>query len=211
MSILRRVSAVVPDADVLREAAAVLTAGGIVAYPTDTFYGLAVDPRDGIAVRRLFAAKGRASQAAVPLIAADADQVEAHVGELSAMARRLAEALWPGPLTLVIPAGPGLAPELLGGGGTVAVRVPAHAVAVGLARAAGHLITSTSANRSGEQPAREAAEVVAAMGDRVALVLDAGVCAGGLPSTVVDVTAGVPRLVRTGAVPWNRVLRSLEA
>jgi len=211
MSILRRVSAVVPDADVLREAAAVLTAGGIVAYPTDTFYGLAVDPRDGIAVRRLFAAKGRASQAAVPLIAADADQVEAHVGELSAMARRLADAFWPGPLALVIPAGSRLAAELHAGRGTVAVRVPAHAVAVGLARAAGHPITATSANRSGDPPAREAAEVVTAMGDAVALVLDAGACAGGLPSTIVDVTAGEPRLVRAGAVPWDRVLRSLEA
>jgi L-threonylcarbamoyladenylate synthase len=198
-----------PDAAVIARAVEVLRAGGVVAYPTDTLYGLAVDPRWADAASRLYAAKGREASVASPLVAASIDQVReaAIVGERE---RRLAEAFWPGPLTIVMPARPAVSPSILGGGTTVAVRVPSHAVARALCAAFGFPLTATSANWSGQPPAASAADVVSAFPSGVDLLIDAGAAAGGLPSTIVEFGPSGPRLVRAGAVPWERVLRSLE-
>ena len=138
------------------------------------------------------------------------EQVESQVGRIPDLGRRLAQQFWPGPLSLVVEALPSVAREVLGGRGTVAVRVPAHAVARNLARHAGCPLTATSAHRSGGTPPKTADEVIAALGDEVALVLDAGPTAGGLPSTIVDVTGARPILVRAGAVPWTRVLEFVQ-
>lgn len=204
-----RVDPDAPDPAALDEAAAALARGGIVAFPTDTFYGLAVDPSRGDAVARLYDAKGRPAERALPLIAADAAQVERLVGPLSTNARRLALHVWPGPLSLIVPAALRIVPDVSDARGRVAVRVPAHPVARELARRAGP-ITATSANRSGEAPAATADAVVAAFGEGLDVVLDAGPTPGGEPSTIVDVTVSPPVLVRAGAVPWLRVLEFLE-
>jgi L-threonylcarbamoyladenylate synthase len=195
-----------PDAERLREVADALAAGEVVAYPTDTLYGLAVDPRNAVAVHRLFALKGRAPDMAVPVIAADLEQVEAQTGRLTGLDRRLAERFWPGPLSLVIDAWPSLAPGVMSADGTVAVRVPAHAIARAIARLAGHPITATSANRTGAPPPATAGEVLAGLGDAVAMVVDGGPTPGGAPSTIVRVREGRVALVREGAIPWARVL-----
>jgi L-threonylcarbamoyladenylate synthase len=197
-----------PEPAVVRASAAILR-GAIVAYPTDTLYGLGVDPRSAAAVRGLFAAKRRAADAALPLIAADLEQVT-RLGDMTALARRLAGAFWPGPLSLILTAHTDVTADARGEGDTIAIRVPASAVARALARAAGVAITATSANRSGLPPAATAAEVIAALGDDVALVLDGGATARRTPSTIVDARFGRPTLVRAGAVPWERVLESLE-
>ena len=186
-----------------------LSRSGLVAYPTDTLYGLGVDPRDPEAVAHLYRVKARPAHFAIPLIATDVAQVEICAARLSALARHLAIRFWPGPLTLVLDAASTLDRRILGDGGSVAIRVPAHKVATALARGFGHAITSTSANRSGFQPAADAESVVAGIGDGVALVLDGGPTAGGPPSTIVDARDDVPVLVREGAVPWERVLQSL--
>ncbi len=201
-----------PDPKALKRAAAVLSRGLMVGIPTDTLYGLAVNPRDPAAIAALFRTKRRELEQAVPLVAADVDQVERQAGRMSPLARRLASRFWPGPLALVIEASPELAPGVHGGTGKVAVRVPAHVVARELARTAGYPLTATSANRSGETPPSTADEVVAALSDvaELTLVLDAGPTPGGSPSTIVDATGGEPILVRAGAVPWERVLESLE-
>src|SRR5690348_994092 len=123
----------VPDPDVIARAVEILRRGGIVAYPTDTLYGLAIDPRNGDAVRRLFALKRRRPDAALPLIAADAAQAAA-AGRFDAASRRLAARWWPGPLTVVVPASAAIHRDALAGGASVAMRVPAHAVARELAR-----------------------------------------------------------------------------
>lgn len=195
--------------EVLRAAAGVIRGGGIVAYPTDTLYGLAVDPCNVDAVDRLYAVKGRAFDAPLPLVASDEAQVVARVGDLTASARRLASHFWPGPLTLVIPAHAGLCTRVHGATGRVAVRVPDHPLACALARTAGGPITATSANRSGAPAATSAAGVVAALGDTIDLVVDGGATVGGAPSTIVDVSGATPRLVREGMVPWARVLEFL--
>ena len=190
-------------------AVAALADRGIVAYPTDTFYGLAVDPRNADAVRRLFEAKGRAPDQATPLIAATLIQAEEAV-EFNDVARRLALRFWPGPLSLVLPARPAIDRGALGGGRTAAIRVPAQPLAQALARGAGFSITATSANLSGQPPPQTAFDIADPLLEHVAVLLDGGITPGGAPSTIVDVSEGIPRLVRAGLTAWERVLESLQ-
>jgi len=193
----------------IEQAVAVLRNGGVVAYPTDTLYGLAVDPRRDDAVQKLFAVKGRDLTAAIPLIAGTMADAEA-VAVFGEVERRMARAFWPGPLSIVAPARAGISPLVLAGGRTVAVRVPAHPTAAALATAFGFCITSTSANPSGEPATADPAEVARRLSDRVDLLLDVGMAPGGPSSTIVEVRDAVPTLVRAGAVPWERVLRSIQ-
>jgi L-threonylcarbamoyladenylate synthase len=192
----------------LREAVQLLRDGRVVAYPTDTLYGLAVDPRNPDAVRRLFALKGRADTSALTLIAADAEQAQ-QAGEFNALASRLAARWWPGPLTIVMSAKAILASETLAGGTTVGIRVPDHPVAQALAREFGFCITATSANRSGANAAATAGDVIGALPELDA-VIDAGSVAGGAPSTLVSVQDERVTLLREGAVAWDRVIKSLQ-
>jgi L-threonylcarbamoyladenylate synthase len=197
-----------PAAEVLSRAAAILRDGGLVAFPTDTLYGLGADPRLSVAVEAVLRVKGRVPTRGLPLVAADLEQVDA-IGKLSPLGARLASGFWPGPLTLLIEARGGVLKSVHGGSGLVAVRVPDHAVARGLAQALGHPVISTSANRSGEREASTPDEVVVALGEAVDLLLDAGAAPGGSASTIVDATGRMPRLVRVGAVDWARVLESV--
>ena len=198
-----------PDPAALRNAADVLRRGGLVAYPTDTLYGLAVDPRSNRAVEKLFAVKGRDPSAAIPLIASDLEQAR-RAGRFQPADEQLAAALWPGPLTIVVAASRLLSTLLTGDRGTVGVRVPLHAVARRLAAEFGDCITSTSANLSGRAPAITADGVAVALGDRIDLLLDGGPSPGGPPSTVVELVDGRPTLHRAGAIAWDRVLESLK-
>lgn len=190
-----------PDDEIGRAAAIeVLRAGGLVAMPTDTVYGVgvALDADDGLA--RLFAAKDRPLDRAIVLLVADIEQA-ASVGVLSAAARLLAERFWPGGLTLVLPQAPEarLPAVLTGGAATIGVRIPDHESPRALARALGPLPV-TSANLSGQPDARDATGVLAQLGERIGLVLDGGRARGGVPSTVVDCAGDVPRLLRAGAI-----------
>lgn len=203
------VDAVAPDLRVIREAATMIRDGLVVAYPTDTLYGLAVDPRNAAGVRRLFALKGRPDTSALTLIAADAVQA-GMAGEMTRSADRLVERWWPGPLTIVVRARGALAVETLAGGSTVGVRVPDQAVARALAAAVGFCITATSANRSGQAAATDAAAVADAL-PTVDAILDGGPSRGGPPSTIVNAVEDELTLIRAGAVPWDRVLRSLSS
>jgi L-threonylcarbamoyladenylate synthase len=194
-----------PDPMALEEAAALILAGEIVAVPTDTLYGLAADPFSTDAVARVFAAKGRAAERALALIAADIAQIEDRLGPLSPEARRLAAAFWPGPLTLLVPRPATMPDEVTGGLAQVGVRVPAHAVARGLCRASARPLTATSANPSGAPAPAHPGDVARTLSEAVALLLDAGPAPGGAPSTIVDVSDGKVRLVRPGAVSWDEV------
>jgi L-threonylcarbamoyladenylate synthase len=204
-----RISSDRPEPATLARAADVIARGGLVAFPTDTLYGLAADPRRPAAVARVYAAKGRAAGEALPLVASSLEQVERDAGTLSPLAKRLAARFWPGPLTLVIDASAGLAPGVRADANTVAVRVPDHPVARALAEAAGCPITSTSANRAGQPAPKAADEVILAIGDAIDLVLDGGPSPGGPPSTIVDARSERPRLVRAGAIPFDRVLEAV--
>jgi L-threonylcarbamoyladenylate synthase len=200
---------VTPDPTGVEAAAELVRRGRVVAVPTETLYGLAADATNDEAVERVFEIKGRARDAAIPVIAADRAQVERWVGALTPVGALLADRFWPGPLSLVVRAMPGLPRALLGGGDTVAVRVSSHPVAWALARAVGRPITATSANRSGGEPTARPDVVLRELGTAIDAIVDAGACVGGAPSTVVDVTGAAARLVRAGAVPWERVLHCL--
>jgi L-threonylcarbamoyladenylate synthase len=192
------------DAARLAPAVSVLRAGGVVAFPTDTYYGLAADPTQPAAVRRIFALKGRSAGEALPLIAGSIDAVERFCGPIGATGARLAGHFWPGPLSLLLDAPASVAPEVHAGTGAVAIRVPDHPIARALTDAFGRPVTATSANRSGEPPARDAS-ALATLAPSL-FVIDGGATAGGAPSTIVDARVSPPRLVRAGAVPWDRVL-----
>lgn len=187
---------VAPTPDGVAQAAALVRAGEIVAYPTETVYGLAADPFSVTAVEKLFSVKGRADTNPVLLIAADLEQVERVVSAISTQARKLIEQFWPGPLSLVLPKADDVPLALCGGGANVCVRVPACETARALCRAVGHAITSTSANASGA-PAARGPHAIDLEG--VALCIDGGTLAPSLPSTVFDPDTGV--VYREGAVP----------
>ena len=197
-----------PEPEAIAQAVEVLREGGVVAFPTDTLYGLAVDPRDAGAVARLFALKGRAMTVAVPLIASDLEQAS-RAAEFGPIPRRVADTFWPGPLSIVVPAAPSISPMVLAGGSAVAIRVPAHAAARELARAFGFCVTATSANPSGCPPP-DCADAVVRTLPEVDLVLDAGAAPGGLPSTIMSFDNDVPILLRAGALAWDRVIKSLQ-
>jgi L-threonylcarbamoyladenylate synthase len=197
-----------PSAKAIAAAVEVLRTGGIVAFPTDTLYGLAVDPRRADAVHRLFVLKGRGATVALPLVAAALEQAM-RAATFTQRERRAAAAFWPGPLSIVAPANSCITPEALGGRGTVAIRVPAHEIARAVARAFDFPITATSANQSGK-PAAESADDVAAALPGVDLVIDGGRAPGGPPSTIISFDDTRPILVREGAVPWERVIKSLQ-
>ena len=189
----------------LDEAVRVIVDGGVIALPTDTLYGLGADPFRPDAVARVFAVKGRVAERALPLIAADADQVADRLGILPELAGRLASRFWPGPLTLLLTAPAVMAPAVSGGTGTVGVRIPSHAVARALCHACGSPLTATSANVSGAGPSADPDEVERTLGDRIDLLVDAGTTPGGPPSTIVDTTGASPRLVREGAIAWEEI------
>ncbi len=188
--------------EAIARAAAVLRRGGVVCFPTESFYGLAALALDAEAVARVVAAKQRTDTAPIACIAADLEAAtRLWLAPVPDVALELARAHWPGSLTLVAPAAKGVPAPLIGPGG-VGVRVPPHPWALALAAAVEQPITATSANLSGRPPARSIAEVRAQLGSGVDLYLDGGETVGGLPSTVVEIPVrGAPRLVRAGAVP----------
>jgi L-threonylcarbamoyladenylate synthase len=183
------------------EARRLLQGHGVIAVPTDTFYALAANPFQEAALSRLFALKQRAPEKPVLLLVDGQTMLKQLAREIPHLARRLMEKFWPGPLTLVFPGQPQLPRLLTAGTGTVGVRQPRHALTCRLITALGYPITGTSANRSGRPPLSRAAEVAREFGDEVDLILEAGECPGGQPSTIIDVSRVPPRLVRIGAVP----------
>ncbi|MGW0970014.1 L-threonylcarbamoyladenylate synthase [Streptomyces sp. NPDC002516] len=181
-------------------AAGVLRAGGLVALPTETVYGLGANAEDPVAVARIFQVKGRPPSHPLIVHIAAADQLDDWVEEVPATARLLAERFWPGPLTLVLRRGRRVPLEATGGLETVAVRVPDHPVALALLSAFGGGVTAPSANRFGSVSPTTADHVRAELGDAVDFVLDGGSCQVGVESTIVDVTGGMPSILRPGGV-----------
>jgi len=194
------------DGSELDEAVTALKAGWVVAIPTDTVYGLAVDPRCEGATDLLFALKHRPTALELPVLVADVTQAEALGGPegLPPLARRLADRFWPGSLTIVVERHPDLSWNLGGDGRTIGLRCPAHPAARRLCERVGPLAT-TSANRHGQPPITTTRALVEEFGHDVTVV-DGGIC-DGTPSTVVDVTGDTPRCLRDGSVSWKEIER----
>lgn len=196
----------------LREVADIVRRGGIIAFPTETFYGLGACPFDAPAVRRIVDLKDRSLRAApiLVLIRSRAD-LETLVSEITPTAERLMEACWPGPLTLVFHAAAAVPSVLTAGTGTIGVRLPAHPDVQRLLEAIGGPLTGTSANRSGQPPATTAGEVERVLGGGVDAILNGGATPGGLPSTVVDTTVSPPRLIREGRISTASLLSIINS
>ncbi len=197
-----------PDAASLKKAASVLKAGGLVVYPTETAYALGCDPKSAKAVKRLFSVKARDASKPLPLIAATRSQAS-KTARSGVFARALADAFWPGPLTLVAPAAARFATGVASKRGELAVRVSPHPVAAALAKALGRPVVSTSANRSGGVTAYDIPSVLAQLGALPELVLDAGSLKQAPVSTIVRASDGVVEILREGAVSEDDLHRAL--
>ncbi len=186
----------------------VLQSGGLVAFPTDTVYGIGALAFDDLAIQSIYLAKGRDPEKAIPVLLSDAEALQLVTDSVSPMARRLAEIFWPGALTLVVAKNPRL-PESISAATTVGVRVPDHALARLILQAAGPMAV-TSANASGAASPSTAAEVMSQLDGRLPLILDGGRTPGGIPSTVVDCTGTEPVIIRAGPISLQEIQRRLS-
>jgi L-threonylcarbamoyladenylate synthase len=194
------VDPVEPDRSVMRAAGALVEAGGLVAFPTESFYGLGADALDAGAVARVFEVKGRPEDKPLLVLVDSVEMVTRLAASVPEGARALMARHWPGALTLVLPAAAWVPASLTGGTGTVGVRMPGHAVARALVTAAAGPVTAPSANPSAAPPPVTAAAVRGYFDGRVELILDGGPTAGGAGSTVADCTVWPPRILRQGPV-----------
>ncbi|HIN69931.1 MAG TPA: threonylcarbamoyl-AMP synthase [Acidobacteria bacterium] len=190
--------------------ASAVSDGKIIVCPTDTLYALVADAKNSIAMDRIYVIKGRSITQSLPLIAADLEQVNEQIGALSDLGTRLASTFWPGPLTLIVQAHAVLGDQCKATDGSVAVRVPNQSFARAVARQVGHPVTATSANCSGDAAISRIEDLTEDIKQGVDLIVNAGSLVGGTPSTIVDVRYTTPILIRSGAVPWDRVLESLQ-
>lgn len=188
-----------PD-KIIAAASDALNNGGIIAYPTESFYALGVSASDATAIKKLFGLKGRPPEKPVPLIVGDKDVLLSVIQYIPDHAKELMERFWPGPLTIVFKAREGVSALLTGGTGNVAVRIPGDSTALYLARGLRSPLTATSANPSSKRPAETAEEVIDYFGAGVDLIIDAGRAPGGRPSTIVDVTVEPHRILREGRI-----------
>ena len=186
------------DAGAVSEAVRLIAAGEVVAFPTDTVYGVGCDPWSEAAIRRLYAAKERPLHMAIPVLVASPDDVAQVAEPPDGRAARLMACFWPGALTVVVRRRSKVPAILSAGGPTVAVRMPDHSLALRLIAAAGGALAATSANRSGRPSPETAEEVLADLEGRIALVIDGGRAPIGVPSSIVDLTSDPPRLLREG-------------
>ena len=177
----------------------VLCRGGVIAFPTDTFYGLGANPFNELAVAHIFKIKNRAPQKPILVLIASMKQLDLLASEVTPEAARLMQSLWPGPLTLLFKALPHLPKKLIAGTGKIGVRLPAHEFLHHLIEGIGHPITATSANISGRPSARTADELVNCQAE-IDLIVDGGMTSGGKESTVLDTTVSPPILLREGAI-----------
>lgn len=201
-----RVEAENPAPEAIQQAAAVIKRGGLVAFPTDTFYGLGANALDYEAVAAVFRAKQRSSDKPLIVLAKDVPMVMELTKVVPVEALQLMSKFWPGPLTLIFEARGGLPPNLLGGGTTIGIRIPAHKVALKLLEEADCPITAPSANLEGQPHPLLPLQVLSDLHGRIDLLLDGGPCSSYYPSTLLDVTTSPPTLVREGVVRMEQLL-----
>jgi len=198
-----------PKPESLLRAAAALDDGRILAYPTETLYGLGVDPFREDALEKLFLLKGRSDRLPVSILLRDQAMVGDVAREVSPTARHLIKAFLPGPLTLVLPAQPHLPERLTAGTGKIGIRISSHPLIRHLFACYPRPITTTSANPTGKPGAMDAGQISAYFQEGVACILDAGPVPGGRASTVVDLTGPAPVMLREGAISWNDILKAV--
>ncbi len=199
-----------PDPEGITKAKEIILNGGVIAFPTETFYGLGADAFNEKALRRIFEIKGREESKPLLLLLAEPSWVALLAERIPPLAQRLINKFWPGPLTLVFEAQAHLSPLITAGTGKVGLRVSSNSLTLNLVQTVGQPITGTSANLSGKPSLSEVQEVRAILGNSVDAILDGGRTTGGLGSTVLDITGPVPVLIREGAIPFAVLASSWE-
>ena len=185
---------------IISRAAEIIIAGGVIAYPTETFYGLGADATNEKAIRKIYAVKGRNFSSPISVIIDQAESLYPLVCEIPAVAQKLMQAFWPGALTIVFKASDKILPVLTAGTGKIGVRVSSGPAASALAHQLGVPLTATSANLSGAAECSTTAEVLQQIGNNIDAVIDLGKTAGGLGSTIIDVTSDPPKILREGVI-----------
>ncbi len=198
------------DPEGIKKAREIILNGGIIAFPTETFYGLAADAFNEQALRRIFEIKGREEIKPLLLLLAEVSWIAPLVKRIPPLAQKLMDKFWPGPLTLVFAAQMHLSPLITGNTGKVGLRISSNSLTQKLVQTIGKPITGTSANLSGKPSPSTAEEVINTLGNKVEAILDGGKTAGGLGSTVLDISGPSPLIIREGAIPFNVLAPFLE-
>ena len=209
MPAIIKINPLQPDPSLIQAAVDILKRGGVIAYPTETFYGLGADFLRHDAITRLFDIKGRSFNSPVALIGGRHSDLALITDKIPKAARQLMQVLWPGPLTLIFYASPQVPPRLTAGTGKIGIRISSHTIAHALALALGRPVTATSANLSGQTECISAEEVLHQIGSHIDMIIDAGKTPGGQGSTIVDLTVIPPAILRKGAVSNKQVLQAL--
>jgi L-threonylcarbamoyladenylate synthase len=189
----------------IEEAARILMGGGLVAFPTESFYGLAANAMDEDGIRRIFSVKERQDKNPVLILIPCLDMLDTLVSEIPATAKELIRRFWPGGLTMVFHAGPGISSLLTANTGKIGIRLSSHPIATALTRNAGVPITGTSANLSGQPPCTNPEDVIDSIGERIDLIIDSGKTFGGKGSTILDVTTQPPSILREGMISPSEI------
>lgn len=198
-----------PEPDRIDEAVAVLKNGGVIAFPTETLYGLGADASNEAAIEKIFEIKGRDFKNPILVVIGDVTHLDAFAADIPEEAQKLMDRFWPGPLTIVFRAAPSVSPKLTAGSGKIGIRLTSHPVAMAIAERLGGPLTATSANLSGAPECSSAAEVLSQMEGKLDGVVDGGHTPGGKGSTIVDVTEYPPKVLREGMIPSSLIQDTL--
>ncbi|MDZ7343855.1 MAG: L-threonylcarbamoyladenylate synthase [candidate division KSB1 bacterium] len=207
--IILKTSSERPEATTIDAAVSVMREGGVIAYLTDTLYGLGGDARSLRGIEKIFTIKGRGAEKALPVIIGEASMLEQWVEKIPPLAKILMKRFWPGPLTLLFNASAIVPATLIGHTGKIAIRLPGARLARDISNKLGAPIIATSANRSGEPVAESAQQIAAIFGETVSLILDSGQPRNRQPSTLLDVTVQPPKLVRAGAIAKTDIINQI--
>jgi L-threonylcarbamoyladenylate synthase len=198
-----------PEAERIDEAVALLKKGGVIAFPTETFYGLGADARNDEAIEKIFGIKGRDFKNPILVVIGDRGHLDAFATDIPDKARELMDRFWPGPLTIVFRAAPSVSPKLTAGTGKIGIRLTSHPIAMEISKRLGGPLTATSANLSGMPECSSAVEVLSQLGGKLDGVIDGGQAPGGKGSTIVDVTVSPVKILREGVIAASLIQDTL--
>jgi L-threonylcarbamoyladenylate synthase len=198
-----------PEPDRIDKAVAILKSGGVIAFPTETFYGLGADARNEAAIEKIFGIKGRDFKNPILVVIGDVTHLDAFAADIPEVARTLMDRFWPGPLTIVLRAAPSVSPKLTAGSGKIGIRLTSHPIAMEISKKLGGPLTATSANLSGAPECSSAAEALSQLQGRIDDVVDGGQTPGGKGSTIVDVTASPIKILREGVIAVSLIQDTL--
>jgi L-threonylcarbamoyladenylate synthase len=209
MTTILKINPEKPEPDRIDEAVAILKSGGVIAFPTETFYGLGADARNEAAIDKIFGIKGRDFKNPILVVIGARDHLDAFAADIPEKARKLMDRFWPGPLTIVFRAAASVSPKLTAGSGKIGIRLTSHPIAAELSGKLGGPVTATSANLSGAPECSSAEEVISQLKGKLDGIVDGGRTPGGKGSTIVDVTSHPPKLLREGMIPFSLIQDTL--